>query len=79
MIIEMKLKKHVSLCRNGYNLFCTEMMAKLPNLSSQKRIVECGRLWKLKSAEEKLEYHERHIKMKEQYEENYKDFFEVRS
>ena len=65
--------------RNGYNLFCTEMMAKLTNLSSQQRIVECGKLWNQKSNEEKSHYHTRHLQLKQEYEANYKKFFEVSS
>ncbi|XP_076810928.1 nucleolar transcription factor 1-like [Clavelina lepadiformis] len=59
---------------NGYNLFCTETMSTLKSMLSQNRIIECGRLWNLKSAEEKQHYHIRYLKLKEQYNENYKKF-----
>ena len=52
-------------------------MAQLTHLSSQQRIVECGKLWNQKSNDDKMEYHKRHLKLKQEYEENYKDFFDV--
>nr|CAB3267476.1 Nucleolar transcription factor 1 [Phallusia mammillata] len=55
---------------NGYNLFCTEMMPQLKSMLSQKRIVECGKLWNQKTPAEKQEFHDRYIKMKLDYEEN---------
>nr|XP_009857508.1 transcription factor protein isoform X2 [Ciona intestinalis] len=61
---------------NGYNLFCTETMSQFTTMQSQKRIVECGRLWNLKSAEEKQKYHQRFIQMKQQYEKKLQEFYQ---
>lgn len=54
------------------------MMPQLKSMLSQQRIVECGRLWNLKSPDQKQEYQERYIKLKTEYEANVDKYNQVK-
>ena len=67
-----------SFFSNGSNLFCTEMMPTLKELQNQQRIVECGRLWNMKSDKEKSGYQSRYLEMKQNYEKELALYNQVR-
>ena len=75
----VNLKVYINIFRNGYNLFCTELLPKLQCLKSQTRIKECGKLWNKLSKDQKEEYHTRFIEKKTIYEKKLKAFLDVSS
>lgn len=48
-----KVKGHLSVPRNGYSLYCAELMVNMKDVPSTERMVLCSKRWKLMTQKEK--------------------------
>ena len=61
---------HVCMCarRNGYSMFCAELMSSMKDVPSTERMVMCSQRWKLLKQNEKDAYQKRCEQRKKEYE-----------
>uniref|UniRef100_A0A671QTR5 Nucleolar transcription factor 1-A-like n=1 Tax=Sinocyclocheilus anshuiensis TaxID=1608454 RepID=A0A671QTR5_9TELE len=66
----------VMFCRNGYSMYCAELMVNMKDVPSTERMVLCSKQWKMMTQKEKDMFQKRCEQKKKQYEIDIQRFLE---